>query len=398
MRFANNSITKQIQPDIGDTHAALYKKMKHVHIVDTTLRDGEQAPGVSFSPEQKLEIAGRLAMCGIPEIESGIPAMGVGEQQALRMLNQSGIPVRFTAWCRADRRDIDDALSCLFKAVHISLPGSTILLNTLNKNEEWLYQKLDELIPYARERFDFVSIGIQDASRSSMELLSSIACRCSRLRADRLRLADSVGFWTPSDVQKCVTAVVNSAPELTIGVHMHNDLGMAAANTITALQSGATDLDVTVNGIGERAGNAPLEQILMTIHTIADDYRHNLKTENLYDLCCKVADFAGRSIPPAQPLTGRDVFRHESGIHVHALLKNRESYEPFPASRVGRSGTLNIAVGKHSGSAGLQYILKQCGVELSRQEIATLLVRVRQAAEQKKRDLTVNELLELVSV
>ena len=163
--------------------------MNTVHIVDTTLRDGEQAPGVSFTPEQKLEIAGRLAMCGVSEIESGIPAMGIEEQQTLRMLNHSGIPVRFTAWCRADKRDIDAAENCGFTAVHISIPGSPILLATINKDEKWLFEQLNRLVPFARNRFEYVSIGVQDASRTTLELLLKIGRICSMLGADRLRLA-----------------------------------------------------------------------------------------------------------------------------------------------------------------------------------------------------------------
>lgn len=371
--------------------------MHNVHIVDTTLRDGEQAPGVSFTPEQKLEIAGRLAMCGVPEIESGIPAMGIEEQQALRMLNNSTIPARFTAWCRADMRDIEAAKSCGFKAIHLSLPGSPILLETLNRDETWVFDQLNKLIPYARKHFEYISIGVQDASRSSIELLLKIGRICRMLGVNRLRLADSVGFWMPIDVQRVVITLVNELPDLTIGVHMHNDLGMAAANTITALQCGATDLDVTVNGIGERAGNAALEQILMMLHTVASSYENNLATEDLYELCGLVASYTNRTIPAAQPLTGRDVFRHESGIHVHALLKNRSSYEPFPASRVGRNSDLNIAVGKHSGSAGLQYILKQRGINLSRKGATELLSKVRNMAERKRRDLTQEELIELAS-
>jgi len=367
--------------------------MKTVHIIDTTLRDGEQAPGVSFTPEQKLEIAGRLVMCGIPEIESGIPAMGLAEQSALRMLNRSGLPVQFTAWCRADINDLRAALSCGFKSVHLSLPASSILLSTLSHDEVWLYNRLDELIPFAVDHFDFVSVGIQDASRTELKRVKTIASQVESLGADRLRLADSVGLWTPFDVKTTISEIIKTAPTLRIGVHMHNDLGMAAANTITALQSGATDLDVTVNGLGERAGNAPLEQIMMMLQTILPDYSHKLKTDHLYDLCLKVAEYSNRSIPLDQPVTGDNAFRHESGIHVHALLKNRQSYEPFPASAIGRSSQLNIAVGKHSGSAGLQYVLRQSGITLSREDANRLLIKVRNLAENKKRDLTLNELI-----
>jgi len=371
--------------------------MHHVHLIDTTLRDGEQAPGVSFRPDQKLEIARRLVQCGVPEIESGIPAMGLAEQRALRLLNRSGLPVQFTAWCRAVQQDLLDAESCGFTAVHLSLPASPILLATLCHDEAWLDNRLDELIPFAAARFPFVSVGLQDGSRTGTERLIQLAGRAAALGADRLRVADSVGVWTPLEVHRTISALVKALPRLRIGVHMHNDLGMAAANTITALQSGATDLDVTVNGLGERAGNAALEQIVMMLRTTLPDYSSALQSEHLYALCRTVAQYSNRSIPPDQPVTGDNAFRHESGIHVQALLRNRESYEPFPASRAGRSSRLDIAVGKHSGRSALQYVLGQSGIALSQQAAGALLLKVRALAQEQRRALTVAELIELAT-
>ncbi len=175
---------------------------------------------------------------------------------------------------------------------------------------------------------------------------------------------------------------------------MHNDLGMATANSLVAVQNGATDVDVTVNGLGERAGNAPLEQLAVVLRMVPG-FDHGLRTEGLYSLCRNVARYSGREIPPAQPITGSDVFRHESGIHVHALLNNRRSYEPFSATTVGRSSELNVTAGKHSGTAALIYLFKQGGVRVGKKEAEELLVRVRACSERLGRGLSTAELQDL---
>lgn len=365
--------------------------MRTVHLVDTTLRDGEQAPGVVFSPLQRIELARQLAACGVPEIESGIPAMGAAEQAALRELNYCGLRVRLTAWCRATEDDLDAARACGFRAVHLSLPSSPILLGALGRDEAWVFQCLEKLLPRAGRLFDFVSVGAQDASRTNTSTLIQIAETVKKLGGARLRLADSVGCWNPLAVSKVVRQIRSAVPALRIGVHMHNDLGMATANSLVAVQSGATDVDVTVNGLGERAGNAPLEQVAMALRTLPE-FDHGLRTEGLYALCNSVARCAGREISPTQPIIGSDVFRHESGIHVHALLNDRRSYEPFSASAVGRSPDLNVTAGKHSGTASLIYLLKQSGVRLKKNDAEALLVRVRARSEQLGRGLSSEEL------
>lgn len=368
--------------------------MRRIHLVDTTLRDGEQAPGVVFTPLQRIELARRLAACGVPEIESGIPAMGEAEQAALRELNLCGLNVRLTAWCRATEEDLEAARACGFRAVHISLPSSPILLGALGRDEDWVFQCLEKFLPRIGRNFDFVSVGAQDASRTNTSMLIRMAETVKKLGGDRFRLADSVGCWNPLAVSKVVRQVCAAVPGLRIGVHMHNDLGMATANSIAAVQSGATDVDVTVNGLGERAGNAPLEQVAMALRTLPE-FDHGLRTEGLYALCCNVARCAGREIPPTQPVTGSDAFLHESGIHVHALLHDRRSYEPFSAAAVGRSPELNVVAGKHSGTSSLIYLLKQSGVVLNKQEAGELLVRVRARSEQLGRGLMPDELIRL---
>lgn len=366
--------------------------MRTVHIVDTTLRDGEQAPGVVFTPSQRIELARQLAACGVPEIESGIPAMGAAEQAALRELNCCGLRVRLTVWCRATENDLDAGRACSFRSVHISLPSSPILLSALGRDEAWVFQSLKKLLPKAIRMFDFVSVGAQDASRAEPALLVRMAEAVQRLGAARFRLADSVGCWNPLAVSQVVRQIRSVVPALRLGVHMHNDLGMATANSLVAVQSGATDVDVTVNGLGERAGNAPLEQVAMALRTLPE-FDHNLRTEGLYSLCCNVARCSGRKLSPSQPITGSEVFRHESGIHVHALLNDRRSYEPFAAATVGRSPELNITAGKHSGAASLIYLLKQGGVNLKKEDAGELLALVRTRSEQLGRGLSSKELI-----
>lgn len=368
--------------------------MRKINLVDTTLRDGEQAPGVVFSPLQRIELARRLAACGISEIESGTPAMGETEQIVLRELNGAGLRVRLTAWCRATKEDLIAARACGYRSVHLSLPVSSILLRAMNRDEAWVFQTLDDLLPKALPQFDFVSIGAQDASRTNPTMLIKFAERVQKLGAARVRLADSVGCWNPEAVGRVVRQVHAAVPRLRLGVHMHNDLGMATANSLVAVQNGATDVDVTVTGLGERAGNAPLEQVVMALRTLPE-FDHGVRTEDLSVLCDLVARYAGREIPPSQPIVGRDVFRHESGIHVHAMLQDRRSYEPFAAATVGRSSDLNVTAGKHSGSASLVYLLKQSGVNLKKTEAGGLLALVRARSEKLGRGLVAEELHQL---
>ena len=365
--------------------------MRPVHIVDTTLRDGEQAPGVVFNTEQRIVLARQLDACGVPEIECGIPAMGEAEQCALRQLNALGLKARMTAWCRATEQDLAAAQACGSRAVHLSVPASPILLGALGHDEKWIFDRLASLLPAAATQFEFVSVGAQDAFRTAIALLVRLAETVQALGASRLRLADSVGCWNPLEVMRVVGDVCRAVPRLRIGVHMHNDLGMATANSIVALQSGATDVDVTINGLGERAGNAPLEQVVMASRMLPDGHT-GIRTEAMGALCADVARCSRRAIPPAQPITGSEIFRHESGIHVQALLKDRHSYEPFPAEAVGREGKLDIVVGKHSGTTSLLYLLKQSGEYLARDTAAALLTRVRRRCEQLGRGLSVAEL------
>jgi homocitrate synthase NifV len=367
--------------------------VKKIHLIDCTLRDGEQAPGVSFSTEEKIRIARELAEVGLPELEVGIPAMGETEIAAIREIRCLGLRSELICWCRARLSDLEQAEATGLRRVHISFPASQLHLRALRKDQSWVLRTLKQVVAAAKERFEFVAVGAQDASRADAGFLRELVRLALDGGADRVRIADTVGILNPLQTYGLFQDLRQEHPGGNFEFHGHNDLGMATANTVAALAGGAGAASVTVNGLGERAGNAPLAEVVMAARvSLGADC--GIETGGLCDLSQLVARASGRPIPVDKPVVGSKVFSHESGIHGHGLLFDRSTYEPFGADLVGHDPG-QFVFGKHSGSAMLQAALAEDGIELEQGEARRLLERVREVAALRKKECTLAEIKQL---
>jgi homocitrate synthase NifV len=367
------------------------KKYRSYFIVDTTLRDGEQAPGVVFSLEEKMQIAQMLDDIGIPEIEIGIPAMGEQEIDDIRTIAQMGLNARLITWCRAKISDIDAAMQTGLKRVHISFPASDILQMVFNLMGHHLVHSITNCVTYAHKHFDYVSVGFQDVARSDLSFLRLCKKTAMRSGADRIRLADTVGLMHPARTYNMVHSLIDSAKNDTIEFHAHNDLGLATANALVALQAGAKCVSVTVNGLGERCGNAALEEVVMALK-YSLKWECPLKTDLLVQLSEYVAGSSGNRLSGNKPVVGSNAFRHESGIHTRALMKDRKSYEPYPIESLGRQRD-SYVMGRHSGMASIKDFLIKNNLSTDKAVLSPLLKKIKGLSYRLKRCLTNDEVL-----
>ena len=367
--------------------------MPPIWIIDSTLRDGEQAPGVVFTPDEKVAIAQMLVDAGVDELEAGTPAMGADECRVISRLVNRRLPCRLTSWCRADAHDLDLARRCGTDSVHISFPVSPVLLSAFGKRPGWVITNLNALVARARRNFDHVSVGAQDATRADPDFLNRFAESASAAGAHRLRIADTVGIATPARIGRAIRRIRGVAGEMGIEFHGHNDLGMATANAVTAAESGAAALSVTVNGLGERAGNAALEEVAAALR-FASPAPCRIDPMALTRISRFVARASGRPLHPGKPISGSAAFQHESGIHCRALGSDPMAYQPFSPEAIGRLPA-ELIVGKHSGASSIADALKNCGIYVSAHEAGRLLPDVRRLAQEKKSSLSPVELTEL---
>lgn len=367
--------------------------MNQVLINDTTLRDGEQAAGVAFNFEEKVAIAKFLDAIGVHELEVGIPAMGEEETRAISAIAELDLSAKLLGWNRAVISDIQASIACGLKRVHIAIPVSGIQI-AAKFHGQWriTLQQLKDSISFAVDKGLWVAVGGEDSSRADESFLLDVAHYAQEWGASRFRFCDTVGildpFSTYTRVKRLVTALL-----IPVEVHTHNDFGLATANALAGIKAGALSVNTTVNGLGERAGNAALEEVVMGLKRI---YGVNvgLDTPRLLELSRLVAAASGSNVPPWKAIVGENTFAHEAGIHAHGVLQNPMTYEPFAPEEVGWERRL--VVGKHSGRHLLSSVLQQHGIFLNSQETQSVLEAVRQESVQKKRSLSVQELLNLV--
>ena len=363
------------------------------YFIDTTLRDGEQSPGVVFSLSEKIRIAALLDGAGVPELEIGIPAMGETEIHEIRAIIEMEFNFKTLSWARASKIDIRSAKLAGTNGVHISFPVSPILMKAMGKSPDWVIQNLKELIEFAYPMFDYVTIGAQDASRAETDFLQKFVSVANVLGASRVRLADTVGILNPVTTFELVSSIRSVEKDLPLEIHAHNDLGMATANTLAAYMAGANCLSTTVNGLGERAGNAAMEEVAMALELSAG-ISSTLRTESFSELSTYVAKVSKRNLSESKPITGSMVLTHESGIHTNCLLKNRNTYQLISAAKIGKEEQ-KFRIGKHSGKSTISYYLAEANLPFTDEDSLLLVDKVKECAEALKRSITKEELLDI---
>ena len=363
-----------------------------IMLEDSTLREGEQSPGVAFSKPEKVEIARILSEIGVHALEVGIPIMGGPEKEAVLAILDERLPIRLIGWNRGRLEDLEASFDCGLDSVHIGLPASDHHIEQkFHRTRDWVVETMQELVGYAKGQGAWVSVSAEDSGRASLEFLVEYAHAVKEAGADRLRMSDTIGVLDPFRAQDLFATVVGETG-LAVQAHMHNDFGLATANTLAAVKGGARHIHVTVNGLGERAGIAALDEVVLGLkqHLGIDV---GVRTEGLRRIAEFVAAASNRPIPANKPITGAAIFEHESGIHVDGVLKVPDAFEPFPPELVG--ATRQIVIGKHSGSGALQHVLHTQGVEVERSELDDLLTAVRYAATERKGRLSAADLVEL---
>ena len=366
---------------------------RKIYIVDTTLRDGEQTAGVVFANEEKLIIADMLSELGVDQLEVGIPTMGGDEKEAIKQIvKRNNGRKSIMAWNRAVISDIQESIDCGVDAVAISVSVSDIhIKHKLKTSREWVLENMIKSVEFAKKNGLYVSVNGEDASRADNEFLIEFINEAKKAGADRFRYCDTVGIMEPFSIRKNIEELYQRTG-FDIEMHTHNDFGMATANAIAGILGGASHVGVTVNGLGERAGNAALEEVLMALIYVYG-YEADVNTKMFREVSEYVSQASGRKLPIWKAIVGDNMFAHESGIHADGAIKNPKNYEAFDPDVIGLQR--QIVIGKHSGKAGIINKFKEYNIELNDEEAKGILEMVRAASVRLKRTLFDKELVKL---
>ncbi|SCH64688.1 2-isopropylmalate synthase [uncultured Clostridium sp.] len=368
------------------------KHSKGVSIVDTTLRDGEQTAGVVFANHEKIAIAEMLSDLGINQLEVGIPAMGGDEKEVIKSICKRNLKPSIMAWNRAVITDLENSIDCGVDAVAISVSVSDIhIQHKLKTSREWVLENMVKAVEFAKQNGLYVSVNGEDASRADFDFLVKFIELAKQAGANRFRYCDTVGVMEPFAIKDIIFGLYNKT-KFDIEMHTHNDFGMATANAIAGVLGGANHIGVTVNGLGERAGNAALEEVLMALKYVYK-YEVNVDTTKFKYISEYVSNASGRELPKWKAIVGDNMFKHESGIHADGAIKNPTNYEAFDPKEVGLER--QIVIGKHSGKAAIVNKFKEYGINLNEKEASMMLEAVKALSIRAKRTLFDKELVQI---
>ncbi|MEZ4500180.1 MAG: 2-isopropylmalate synthase [Thermomicrobiales bacterium] len=376
-----------------------------IWIFDTTLRDGEQSPGATMTVEEKLEVADALVELGVDIIEAGFPAASPGDFEAVKLIARRVKGARVAGLARANRTDIEQCARAIEPAassrIHTFIATSDIhLQHKLRMTREEVLERVSEMVTLARSFTEDVEFSAEDATRSDWDYLVDVFARAIDAGATTLNVPDTVGYTTPAEYAALMTHLQKKTPGIEkaiISVHCHNDLGMGTANTLAAIAAGARQAEVTINGIGERAGNTALEEVVMALATRGEQFGGawtNIRKDRIVPSSRLVAGITGLSVQVNKAIVGENAFAHEAGIHQDGMLKERTTYEIMNPEDVGWEGT-KLVLGKHSGRAGFRNALAELGVKLSDEEMQAAYESFLLLADKKKR-VTAADLIALV--
>jgi len=375
----------------------------HIQIFDTTLRDGEQSPGFSMNQDEKLRLALQLERLQVDVIEAGFPIASDGDFNTVRAISKNIQNSTVAALCRTRQKDIDRAAASLRPAanprIHTFIATSDIHMeHKLKKNRDEVLQSAVQAVEHATQFCDEVEFSAEDASRSDPRFLYQIFEAVINAGAQIINVPDTVGYAMPWEFGQLIKNIRENVPNIdraTLSVHCHDDLGVGVANSLMAIRNGAEQVECTINGIGERAGNASLEEIVMSIATRDNNRETGIVTEQLVPSSKLLSEITGHDVQPNKAIVGDNAFAHEAGIHQHGVLNNPMTYEIMTPKSVGLEGN-KIVLGKHSGRFALNRKLEKMGYNLGKDELNQIYIKFTKVADEQKR-VKENELLNLIS-